>query len=114
MARTVRPFARPTRQTLQRRLGMLAMERMSNVSNASVRRVLDVLSEESLTGLAAGVSAGDRITIECGVIDQVWDDPRISNRINQLARQGVEVERETIQTRYGETGLVRDRLVVKF
>jgi hypothetical protein len=114
MVRTTRPFARPARQTLQRRLGVLAMERTSNRSNASVRRVLELLSEENLTDLAARVSAGDQITIECGVINQVWDDPRVSNRVNQLARQGVDVERETIQTRYGETGLVRDRLVVKF
>lgn len=114
MVRSARPFTRPARQTLQRRLGVLAMERMSNRSNASVRRVLDLLSEESLVDLGARVSAGDRITIECAVVDKVWDDPRISNRVNQLARQGVTVERETIQTRYGGISLTRDRLVVRF
>lgn len=114
MARITRPFSRPNRQTLQRRLALLAMERASFRSNAAVRRVLELLSEDNLTALAARVSGNERITLECGVVDKVWNDPRITNRINQLARQGVTVERETIQTRFGETEMVRDRLTVKF
>lgn len=114
MARSTRPFSRTSRQPLQRRLSLLATERISNRSNALVRRVLGLLSEESLVDLGARVSAGDRITIECAVVDKVWGDPRISNRVNQLARQGVTVERETIQTRYAGISLTRDRLVVKF
>lgn len=114
MVRATRPFSRPARQALQRRMGVLAMENASHRGNAAVRRVLELLSEEHLTEAAAKAPGTDSITMECGVLEKVWNDPRISNRINQLSRQGVSVEREVIQTRYGETGMVRDRLVVKF
>jgi len=113
MARTTSRTLRSTRQALQNRLSLLAMENISKRNNASVRRLLEQLSEENLTELAAAARAA-QITIECGFLDKVWDDTRVANRIAQLARQGVTVERETVATRFGDAELARERLVLKF
>lgn len=107
-------MARGYRQGLQNRLSLLAMENVSKRNNASVRRVLEQLSEENLTELAAASRGAGRITLECGVLAKVWGDTRVANRIAQLTRQGVTVERETVATRFGDAELARERLVLKF
>lgn len=114
MARLSSTFVRPPRQMLQRRLSLLAMENVSTRNNAAVRRVLELLSNDNLTDVAARSPGADKITLECGVIGKAWEDTRVVNRINQLSRQGVSVDRETITTHFGDAELVRERLVVKF
>ncbi len=114
MARLSPTFIRPPRQPLQHRLSLLAMESVSTRNNAAVRRVLDLLSNDNLTDLAARSAGVGKITLECGVIGKAWEDTRVVNRINQLSRQGVSVDRETVASRFGDTDLTRERLVVKF
>jgi hypothetical protein len=115
MVRPSRRMVRTERTYLQRRLGLAAAENVSRREGAAVRRVLELLSDESLAAAAAAAARStSRVTVECGVLDQVWDDPRIAARINQLTRQGIEVARERVMTRYGEAELTRERLVVTF
>ena len=114
MVRIAKTFARPARQALQRRLAILSAESESKRTNAAVRRVLDLLSDENLSEVAARSGGKDRIPLECAIIGDAWDDPRIANRINQLARQGIEVEREVVTTSYGDAAMRRERLVVRF
>ena len=114
MARITTSLSRKLRQPLQRRLGVLAMENVSGRNNAAARRLLELLSDENLETLAAKAPGIDKITLECGVAGQAWEDTRVRNRINQLSRQGVDVERETVSTQFGGMDLERERLVVRF
>ena len=115
MARdTGKPAGREDRGMLRRRLGLLAMENVSMRSNAAVRRVLDLLSDEMLTDAAARTRGTDKLFMECGVLEKAWDDSRVVNRVRQLARQNIIVERQTVVTRYGAAELKRERLVITF
>lgn len=99
---------------LQRRLALLAGERQSKRADAAVQRVLALLSDENLA-LEAARSADPRVVrMECGVLAQVWEDPRVYNRRYQLTRQGVSVERETVTTEIAGRTFVRERLCVHF
>lgn len=110
----LKPAGRDERNMLRRRLGLLAMENVSKRNNAAVRRVIDLLSEENLTDVAAKSRGAEKLVLECGVLDKAWDDTRVANRINQLARLRIKVERELVVTRYGEREFVRERLVITF
>ncbi len=115
MAREARKSSgRDERSMLRRRLGLLLMENVSKRNNMVVHRVLELLSEENLADAAAKSRDIDKLTLECGVLEKAWEDTRVANRINQLARQNIKVERETVVTHYGPSEFVRDRLVVTF
>lgn len=105
---------REDRSVLRRRLGLLALENVSKRNNAAVRRVLELLSEDNLTTAAAKASGVDQFVLECGVLENAWEDSRVMNRVNQLARQNIKVERQTVITRYGESEFARERLVITF
>lgn len=115
MARETRkPASYEDRSVLRRRLGLLALENVSKRNNAAVRRVLELLSEESLTTAAAKASGIDQFVLECGVLENAWEDSRVVNRVNQLERQNIKVERQTVVTRYGESEFTRERLIITF
>lgn len=105
---------REDRSVLRRRMGLLALENVSKRNNAAVRRVLDLLSQESLTDAAAKASGTDQFVLECGVLENAWEDSRVMNRVNQLARQIIKVERQTVVTHYGKSEFARERLVITF
>ncbi|HKK31740.1 MAG TPA: hypothetical protein VKA18_15255 [Alphaproteobacteria bacterium] len=114
MARLPRSFLQPTRKTLQARLRFLAGEHQTRRADAAVKRVLDLLSDENLALEASKAKTASHLVFDCGILEQVWEDPRIFNRRNQLAKQGVVVEREIVVTTYAGCEFSREQLVVKF
>jgi hypothetical protein len=99
---------------LRRRMALAAGENVTRRGNAAVDRVLNLLADENLLALAAQATSINRITVECGVIGQVWGHPRIFNRRNQLSRQGIDIERETIVSYHGGREFSREVLVISF
>ncbi len=101
-------------ELLRRRLSTLATDRRTRRADAAVHRVLDMLSDANLAIEAAKGQSSDGLELECGVLDQVWDDIRVVNRRNHLERQGIEVERVSVETTVAGQTFSRSRLRVRF
>lgn len=108
------PNKRQVTDVLRRRLSLLAGEGQSRRADAAVQRVLSLLSDDNLATEAAKAHSADSFELECGVLDQVWEDPRIFNRRNQLQRQGIIVERTPVETIIAGRIFRRTRLRVRF
>ena len=76
--------------------------------------MLALLSDENLALEATRTKETGVVRMECGVLAQVWEDPRIFNRRHQLTRQGVEVEREPVTLEIPGRTFTRERLCVRF
>lgn len=107
-------YRRQVNDALRRRLSMLAGEAQSQRANAAVQRVLSLLSDDALAAEAQKALNAGEFELECGVLDQVWEDPRVFNRRNQLQRQGITVERVPVETYVAGKTFRRTRLRVEF
>lgn len=114
MRRTNPLTRRLANDALRRRLSYLSGEGQSRRADAAVQRVLNLLSDDNLATEAGKAPAGNCFELECGVLDQVWEDPRIFNRRAQLERQGVVVERVPVETTIAGRTFRRTRLKVQF
>ncbi len=108
------PNKRQAADVLRRRLSLLAGEGQSHRADAAVQRVLSLLADDNLATEAAKMHSANGIELECGVLDQVWEDPRVFNRRNQLQRQGIIVERVPVETTIAGRTFRRTRLRVRF
>ncbi|MCA8928974.1 MAG: hypothetical protein KDC18_12960 [Alphaproteobacteria bacterium] len=99
---------------LRRRLSLAAGEAQSHRADAAVQRVLALLSDENLASEAAHAPSPEGFELECGVLEQVWEDPRVYNRRGQLERQGVTVEQVEVETTVAGKTFRRTRLRVGF
>jgi len=109
------PFnRRQVNDALRRRLSLLAGEGEHRRSNAAVQRVLALLSDDHLAAEAAKALHTNTFELECGVLDQVWEDPRVANRRVQLERQGVTAERVPVETTIAGKTYCRTRLRISF
>ncbi len=87
------------RSNLRAQMTGAAARARRSLHNSRVGRVLEVLSDASLTALAAAHHGAERaFTIECDDARLVWDDARVQGRLRELERQEITVER-TRQTR---------------
>jgi len=93
---------------------MVAGEAQSQRVDAAVQRVLMLLSDDALAAESAKAVTAGEFELECGVLDQVWEDPRVFNRRNQLERQGIKVERVPVETEVAGRTFQRTRLRVQF
>ena len=114
MMRPRSPDKSTANDALRRRLTQMAVEGQARRADAAVQRVLTMLSDEQLATEAGKAQSADSFELECGVLDQVWDDPRVFNRRGQLERQGIVVERVPIETQVAGRTFRRTRLRVQF
>lgn len=114
MRRPDTTFRRQPSDVLRRRLNRLAVEAQSHRADAAVERVLMLLSDDNLAEEAAKAQKSGELVLECGVLDRVWDDPRVFNRRNQLQRQGITVELVPVETTVADRTFHRTRLKVTF
>ena len=104
----------PPLELLRRRLSMISGERQTVRADAAVNRVLELLSEENFATEAGKTGMSGVIELECGVLEQVWEDPRVFNRRNQLERQGVTIECVPVESSVAGRDFHRCRLRVTF
>jgi alpha-D-ribose 1-methylphosphonate 5-triphosphate synthase subunit PhnI len=71
----------------------IANDRERRRRKAWVERVLDLLDSDNLIAEAAALHDSDQdLLFDCNFAPEVWDDPRITFRLRQLANNDVTVE----------------------
>ena len=80
-----------------------------------VVKLLMMLGDTALrTGACACVSEPKNLVIECNFADQVWDDPRVEQRVQSLMKQGIAVERRDYRTTIAGQSFTRRQIVLSF
>ncbi len=80
-----------------------------------VVKLLALLSDTALrTGASACVSEPKSLVIECNFADQVWDDPRVEQRVQTLTQQGISVEKQDHMMTIAGQSFTRRQLVLTF
>ena len=80
-----------------------------------VDKLLLLLGDKALrTAAGECVSEPMNLVIECNFADQVWDDPRVEQRVQTLTQQGISVERRDHMTTIAGRSFTRRQLVLTF
>lgn len=114
MRRTRKTQPGGSNEVLRRRLNQISGEQQSRRADAAVQRVLALLTDENLAAEVTRSGQAGRIELECGILDQIWEDPRLFNRRNQLQRQGVTLERIYVESTVSGRTFQRSKLVITF
>ncbi len=77
---------------IDRQMRRVASEHQRDLRQAWVDRVLDILDSDNLIAQAALADKDNALLFECNVAPMVWEDPRITYRLQQLAGDQVTVE----------------------
>jgi hypothetical protein len=102
--------------TVNRQMAQVAAERHRRILQHWVERMLAILEDERLiTQAALDLSSRDKgVIFECNFAREVWDDPRISFRVRQLASRSVKVELVDKELQIAGKTLKRTQIHVTF
>ncbi|MGI9493072.1 MAG: hypothetical protein ACR2QF_11800 [Geminicoccaceae bacterium] len=79
--------------SVSRQMERFSNERERRLRKAWVERVLELLDSDNLIARAAALHDKDEgLLFDCNFAPLVWDDPRITFRLKQLANNNVTVE----------------------
>lgn len=81
------------RGSVRRQMDWVANDQRQKLRMAWVDRILKFLENDTLIMQAAAKPAEEEVLIfECNFAPQVWDDPRITFRVNQLSSNDIAVD----------------------
>lgn len=79
--------------SIRRQMERVAGDHERRVRQAWIERILDILDDDNLVTQAAKTPKTDEgLLFDCNVAPLVWDDPRLTFRLKQLAANDVQVE----------------------
>ena len=79
--------------SISRQMEHISNDREQRLRKAWVERVLDLLDSDNLVAAAAALHDNDEgLLFDCNFAPLVWDDPRITFRVRQLANNDVTVD----------------------
>ncbi len=79
--------------SIKRQMERISNERERRLRQAWVGRILDLLDSDTLIAEAASLQNKEEgLLFDCNFAPMVWDDPRITFRLKQLANNDVKVD----------------------
>jgi hypothetical protein len=79
--------------SVRRQMARVAGDHERRVRQAWIERILDILDDDNLIAQAAKAPKTEEgLLFDCNVAPLVWDDPRLTFRLKQLAANDVKVE----------------------
>ena len=112
--RVVKPL-RPVAESLHARLVASSNDRNRRAHDAWVERVLAVLGDDALAATAGAATRTERVwEVECGFAHDIWEDPRIVQRVRALDRLGIGVTVVDVERTIAGRDFSRPRLRIEF
>lgn len=79
--------------TVRRRMERVSKDRDYHLRRSRIDRVLELLDGDNLVALAATKpNADEGMIFECSFASEIWDDPLIERKVQQLASNDITVE----------------------
>ena len=98
--------------SIRRQIERVAGDHERRLRQSRVERVLAILENDNLINRAAtDLKSADCMIFECNFANEVWDDPRITFRVRQLAANDVKVD--VIENRFSAAGKTFTRTQIR-
>lgn len=101
--------------TVRRRMERVSKDRDFHLRRSRIDRVLELLDGDNLVALAATKPKSDEgMIFECSFASEIWDDPSIERRVQQLASNDITVELVDYEHTVAGKTFQRTQISVKF